>query len=37
MLEASRVLGRVELEALLMQTEDITDSELLEMLEHPAH
>ena len=36
MLEASRLLGRVELEARLMQTEDITDSELLEMLEHPA-
>ena len=36
MLEASRVLGGVELEERLMQTEDITDSELLEMLEHSA-
>ncbi len=32
MLEASRVLGRMEFEAQLMQTEDITDTRLLEML-----
>ncbi len=35
MLEASRVLGREEFEAQLMQTEDITDTQLLQMLEHP--